>query len=100
MRKPLGLVLEEDRHGCIFVAEVQEGGNAAKTGLVSKGDQLIATSGYTHTREASYQEVKVRSGEQVVRLNVRGEDFDTVMAAIRSHPSQRDVRLELQRCQV
>lgn len=28
----------------------------------------------------------VKGGEQVVRLNVRGEKFDTVMAAISSHP--------------
>ena len=32
-------------------------------------------------------------------LSAFSQDFDTVMAAIRSHPSQRDVRLELQRCE-
>ena len=26
------------------------------------------------------------------------QDFSVIMAAIRSHPSQREVRLELQRC--
>jgi hypothetical protein len=98
LRKPLGLVLEEDSHGSIYVAEVTEGGNADKSGLVSKGDQLIATSGYTYERETQYQSVQVRSGERVVRLTARGEDFSVIMAAIRSHPSQREVRLELQRC--
>lgn len=36
----------------------------------------------------------VRGGETVVRLNVRGERFDTVMAAIGSHVS-RPVKLEV-----
>jgi hypothetical protein len=34
---------------------------------------LIATSGYTYTREQAYNDVRVRSGEQLVRLNVRNE---------------------------
>lgn len=42
------------------------------------------------------QDTMVRGGEMVVRLNVRGERFDTVMAAIGSHVS-RPVKLEV-RC--
>lgn len=38
-----------------------------------QGDQLIATSGYVYERETEYQEVRVRSGEKVVRLNARDE---------------------------
>ena len=34
---------------------------------------LIATSGFTYSREQAYNEVRVRSGEQLVRLNVRNE---------------------------
>ena len=34
---------------------------------------LIATTGYTYTREQAYNDVRVRSGEQLVRLNVRNE---------------------------
>ena len=35
----------------------------------------------------------------MVRLNVRTEDFSTVMAAISSHPANLPVTLELQRCE-
>ncbi len=34
---------------------------------------LVATTGYTYTREQAYNDVRVRSGEQLVRLNVRNE---------------------------
>ncbi|XP_024528233.1 uncharacterized protein LOC112345534 [Selaginella moellendorffii] len=34
LRKPLGMILEEDSAGNIFVAEVSPGGNAEKSGLV------------------------------------------------------------------
>ncbi len=36
LRKPLGLLLEEDRSGGIFVASVVQGGNADCCGLVGK----------------------------------------------------------------
>ena len=41
--------------------------------LHMQGDMLIATTGYTYTREQAYNDVRVRSGEQLVRLNVRNE---------------------------
>lgn len=39
-----GIVLEEDKAGNIFIAEVYPDGNASKSGLVDVGDQLIAVS--------------------------------------------------------
>lgn len=53
--RPIGLVLEEQDGGAIVVAEIVQDGNAAKTGLVGVGDQLIATSGVTYTTEQRYQ---------------------------------------------
>ena len=44
LKRPLGLVLEEDKQGNIFVVEIVEEGNASKAGLVNVGDQLLYTS--------------------------------------------------------
>jgi C-terminal processing protease CtpA/Prc len=41
---PAGIVLEEDKAGNIFIAEVFPNGNAFNSGLVDAGDQLIAVS--------------------------------------------------------
>lgn len=73
LSKPLGLALEEDGKGGIFVAEVHEGGNAARAEVISRGDALISTSAVVCTREAEYQGNMVRSGEQTITLNVQGE---------------------------
>ncbi|GBG85619.1 hypothetical protein CBR_g40347 [Chara braunii] len=96
--RPLGLVLRDDPSGNIWVDEVVPDGNAARTGLVDVGDQLIATSAVVYTMIEDYNGVKVRKGMEVVRLNVRGEKFDTVMAAIGTHPGHMKVTLELQKC--
>lgn len=98
LNKPLGIVLEEAKAGNIFVAEVVGGGNAEKSGLIDVGDQLIATSAIVYGSEEYYQGVKVRKGMQVVRLSVFGEKFDTVMAAIGTHPAHVKVTLEIQKC--
>ena len=98
IKRPLGLVLEEKKEGGIFVGEIVEGGNADKSGLVSVGDELIATSGVVFNSTQDYGGVSVKSGEETVRLAVRGEKFDTIMAAIASNPSQRTVTLEFQKC--
>ncbi|CAM6040130.1 unnamed protein product [Sphagnum compactum] len=98
LTKPLGIALEEDKFGNIFIAEVIRDGNADKTGLVDVGDQLIATSAVVYGSEDDYQGVMVRKGMQIVRLNVRGEKFNTVMAAIGTHPAYIKVKLELQKC--
>jgi len=60
------------------VDEVLEGGNAYKSGLIEAGDQLIATSAIVYGSEEDYQGVMVRKGMQIIRLNVRGERFETV----------------------
>lgn len=120
LSKPLGLVLEEDRSGAIFVAEVLPGGNAERLGLISPRDQLIATSGFIRTTEQVYGQTVVQGrqsacwrklyaqaddnsffvagGEQLIRLNCIGEKFDTVMAAIGSHLAGMEVELEFQKC--
>lgn len=96
--KPLGIAFEEDKFGNIFVDEVLEGGNAYKSGLIEAGDQLIATSAVVYGSEEDYQGVMVRKGMQIVRLNVRGERFETVMAAIGTHPAYIKVAMEFQKC--
>ena len=99
LKKPLGLVLEENVKGeGIYCVEVVPNGAADLDGQVRQGDQLIATSGYIYTTEQKYQDNIVRGGERLVRLATRGERFDTVMAAIRSHPGHVPVTLEFQRC--
>jgi len=73
-----GIAFEEDKFGNIFVDEVLEGGNAYRSGLIEAGDQLIATSAIVYGSEEDYQGVMVRKGMQIIRLNVRGERFETV----------------------
>ena len=63
--KPLGLVLEEDRSGAIFVAEVLPGGNAERLGIISPRDQLIATSGFIRTTEQVYGQTVVQGMQPV-----------------------------------
>ena len=73
-------------------------GNAAKAGLVSVGDQLLSTSALVFNSSSDYGGVSVKKGEETIKFAVRGEKFDTVMAAIGSNPSQRLVTLEFQKC--
>lgn len=44
------------------MAEVLEGGNAARENMINVGDTLIATTGYTRTTEQTYGEIVVRGG--------------------------------------
>eukprot|EP01024_Parvocaulis_polyphysoides_P007419 TRINITY_DN12207_c0_g1_i1.p2 TRINITY_DN12207_c0_g1~~TRINITY_DN12207_c0_g1_i1.p2 ORF type:complete len:165 (-),score=17.47 TRINITY_DN12207_c0_g1_i1:314-769(-) len=99
LRKPLGLVLEETKEGKIIVAEIVPEGSADQLGTITVGDELIATSGVTYSGSSDYGGAQVRTGQQVVRLNVNGERFETVMAAIGSHPGHIPVELEFQRCE-
>lgn len=99
VKKPLGLVLEQNKDtGVITIVEIAPEGNAAKTGLVAVGDQLIATSGVVYNKESEYGGAKVKMGQEVVRMTVMGESFKTVSAAIGSHPGHMEVKLEFQRC--
>lgn len=98
LSKPLGLVLEMNQTtGNVTVVEIQAGGNAEKSGMIMEGDVLVSTTGYTRTTEQVYGETTVRGGERIVRLTVRGESFDTVLAAIGSHPASIPVTLEFRR---
>eukprot|EP01083_Nonionella_stella_P182791 658674_1 len=44
LRRPLGLVLEEDENGNVFVETVAPRGNAARTGMVKEGDIVTMCS--------------------------------------------------------
>ena len=98
VKRPLGLVLEEDKQGNIFVAEVIEDGNSAKTGLVNVGDQLLYVSAVVFNKTNDYGGVQVKAGEETIKFMTRGEKFDTVMTAIGTNPSQRLVTLGFQKC--
>lgn len=76
--KLVGIAFEETKTGTVVVGEVISGGNAQNSGLVEVGDQLIATSAVVYSDTDEYQGVTVRKGMQIVRLNVRGERFETV----------------------
>ena len=81
LSRPLGLFLEETKSGTIVVAEIPEGGKAARLNTISVGDTLISTSALVYTRESEYQGNMVKSGEKRVILNCRGE----VRSAMRAH---------------
>ena len=99
VKKPLGLILEEDGLGGIRVAEVIEEGNCAKTKLIRAGDKILAISAEIKTRTQDYGGVSVGSGEEMICLQVQGEKFDTIMAAISSYPSQKTMKIDVLKCQ-
>jgi len=122
LKKPLGLVLEQNRASLdIFVVEVLPDGSAAKDGRIAVGDQLIATSAIVYTAEEDYGGVSVKKGMSMVRLLCKGESFDTgerpsgavllrstthslraavceVLRAIGTHPGTQPVTLDIQKC--
>jgi len=99
VKKPLGLILEEDGLGGIVVVEVVSEGNSAKTKLIRAGDKILAISAQIKTRAQDYGGVSVGSGEEMIRLQVQGEKFDTIMAAISSYPSQKTMKIDVLKCQ-
>jgi hypothetical protein len=99
VKKPLGLILEEDGLGGIVVVEVVSEGNSAKTKLIRKGDKILAISAQIKTRTQDYGGVSVGSGEEMIRLQVQGEKFDAIMAAISSYPSQKTMKIDVLKCQ-
>ena len=98
LKKPLGMFLEEDKNGNIFVDELVPGGAAEKSGIIGVGDRLIATSAIVFNSSMDYGGVSVKKGEEQIRFSTRGEKFDTVMAAISTWPAGRKMKLEFQRC--
>jgi C-terminal processing protease CtpA/Prc len=67
LKRPLGLVLEEDANGNVFVETIAPKGNAARTGLVKEGDIVTMCS-------ATF-------GDQM--WTCRGAGLTRVLAAIR-----------------
>lgn len=67
LRRPLGLVLDEDDDGNVFVQTVAPKGNAARSGLVNEGDIVVMCS-------ATF-------GKQM--WSTRGAGLSRVLAAIR-----------------
>mmetsp|Transcript_948 Transcript_948/g.1946 ORF Transcript_948/g.1946 Transcript_948/m.1946 type:complete len:197 (+) Transcript_948:188-778(+) len=74
LKRPLGLVLDEDDNGNVFVQTVAPKGNAARTGLVKEGDivtmcsatfgdQMWSTRGVGLTRVLAA--IRVRAGPTV-----------------------------------
>lgn len=100
IKKPLGMYLETDKQGNIFVAELIPGGAAEASGLINVGDRLLATSAIVFNSSMDYGGVNVKKGEEQIRFSTRGESFDTVMAAISTWPAPRKMKLEFQRCDV
>lgn len=62
------------------------------------GDQLLATSAMVFNSTEEYGGVSVKKGEETIMFQTMGEDFNTVMAAIGTVPSQRLVTLKFQKC--
>lgn len=67
LKRPLGVVLDEDENGNVYVETVAPKGNAARTGLVQKGDVVTMCS-------ATF-------GDQM--WSTRGVGLTRVLAAIR-----------------
>ena len=93
IKKPLGLVLEENPDGMVIVAEVVPGGNADKAGAnVKERDIIVGTSAVVLKKdEASGRYEKEGYGDtpytnwETIYFDCVGQSFDTVMAAIGSN---------------
>ena len=99
MKRPLGLVLDEDDDGNVFVRTVAPKGNAARTGLVKEGDivtmcsatfgsQMWSTRGAGLTRVLAA--IRVRAGptvslvfESTAQTVVKGKEVARQAAAAR-----------------
>ncbi|CAI7922730.1 unnamed protein product [Closterium sp. NIES-54] len=93
--KPLGIVFKENATGDILVDDVQHGGHAEHAPIhkVRAGDRLLAT-----TARSTATSGAAKWATEPVVLNVAGERFETVMAAISSNASYGgDVILVLER---
>ena len=85
LKRPLGLVLDEDDSGNVYVETVAPRGNAARTGLVKEGDvvvmcsatfgdQLWSTRGVGLTRVLAA--IRVRAGPTVTLVLESAADMD------------------------
>mgnify|MGYP001976488441 CR=1 FL=1 len=81
--RPMGIVLNSGRDGVgAYVAELVDGGNAAKDGSLRVGDVLLSCGTAADADEAS---------------SVVAKDFDDVMAALGADPDASAMRLTLKR---
>ncbi|GIL93039.1 hypothetical protein Vretimale_19077 [Volvox reticuliferus] len=107
LRKPVGLVLEQKPEGGpVYVAEVVEGGAAARTGRVLPGDILskcsavVLKAGKEGLYEAEGYGQRPYDNWEVIEYDCEGKDFKTVMTALRSNNERwgkMDVTLVLRR---
>lgn len=91
MNKPLGIVFEEKESGTgVFVQDLVDSGNAARSGQVAPGDVLVGITA-----------VKVVGAKYERRLiPARKFDFDTMVGAIASNDARfscEDVILAFER---
>ena len=69
LQKPLGIVLEQDTEGPIIVAQVDEGGSAARSGI-QEGDILLAVQNAS-VEKADLSEVLKFIGNAPRVINLR-----------------------------
>jgi hypothetical protein len=77
LRTPLGIKFEENdaKNSGVYVLDLVEDGNAAKSGLIAPGDQLVGVTG-----------VRIMGGKyERIMCDCRKWDFDTVVDAITSN---------------
>lgn len=108
IRKPLGMVLAEAKNGAVFIESIDEGGNAAQQGDVRVGDVVRKTSARLLKEGKSGEYAKKGHGGrpyedfEAVMFECDGEDFKTVLAAVRSNNERwgiMEVTLEVSRQQ-
>lgn len=82
LRRPLGIVFgERGKGGAVVVEEVASGGNAARSGKVEVGDELVRCSAYvlksgTDAPREGYGDRPYDNWEQTM-FDCRGVDFKT-----------------------
>lgn len=87
IQKPLGLVLEEGQDGMVFVASVDDEGNAADGGEVSEGDVVVAVSATFGDEVWSTRGVGL---DRVLKsIRIRAGDFVTLVLESPDKLSQR-----------
>lgn len=106
LKRPLGIVLNEDDSGNVYVETVASRGNAARTGLVKEGDivtmcsatfgdQLWSTRGVGLTRVLSA--IRVRAGPTVkLVLESTNENVKKAEMTSKAAKAAEDARLRAQ----
>lgn len=107
LKRPLGLVLDQDQDGNVYVETVAPKGNAARTGLVKKGDivtmcsatfgdQMWSTRGVGLTRVLAA--IRVRAGPTVsLVFESPGEAKMKAETSSKAAAAAEDARIRAQR---